>query len=874
MVKRILFLTVLFIGSYSYSYSYNYQDLLFQVYTNNIDTDATLNIKILRKKFYLPLEDLVEVLTLDIKYIKPLIKGNYFNKFNMQGNISTGIFKVNDLEIRAAKDSFITLQDQLFIESTFLEKLLNINISFIIKDLVLHINSSYKFPSEIQKAKLHNREYILSDNNQKHIKADYTKYKLLVPWFSTPLINLSLYYNKDNSYYNNTYILSNLALGMIFMGLDTKVYNTYSRNIYGQQNIFHSTTMNLSKQFINNKEYLRYLEIGDITSRSTPLINRNSSGRGVFISSDKSYDINENKTVNINGYLKDGWDVELYDGSSLIAYQSTPNKQHFYEFNNIPVYNGSNYFSLVFYGPFGEIIKQEKVVNLANSPVKRKQFAYTMSFFQYGKNLFDKQYYYYKSNEGGNNFSTYINLYYGIFDSLSFNFNYTTINNTKNVSNFFTQGLIFSWRELSLEAYIAEKTGYSNVATNVNLSGNVPFIGNFNLLYNSYNKIMSPLSMRYNLFYLKSSLEARYNKYFNLAGFSIPINIRYEHYNYLKLEQHSPKEENIFTIETSKYLGYRTSLNLAFDYSKQSRYYNYTIHPSIISRINNFSIQGDYQLSIYPTVRNNSFMVRTHYYFNNSMSASLGANFLFHDDYRKQYYFVAFSKNTNVGSFVANFSLNNAKDYIFSLYYNVSLGYISARHQLITSSRGDLLNNSTLVANMVIEDNSSRVISNNVVGAKLIINSTTYNEASDKKGQIIKTGLQPYKPLEVIINFSGIDNIMLMPKFMNQDYHLILRPSTVSVINVPFVFTGHIEGSIQHKIKDCKIFKAELINNNTKQDVIKTTTVEDNGLFTFENVPYGKYKVKYICRGDNTTTDQPINYITVNKDINYLYYNQ
>lgn len=873
MIKKILFLTVLFMYSASYVYASSYKELLFQVYTNNIDTEELINIKVLKNKFYLPLEDLLETFHFNVKYTYPfLIQGTYFNKFNIQGSTLTGIFQINNSEIKAAQDSFITLNNQLLIESTFLEKLFNITLNFKINDLELNINSIYKFPTEIQKIKLFNRNNYL--NEKRNIKTDYTKYNLLSPWFSAPLIDLSLSYNKSNSpYYNNSSISSNLALGMVFAGLNTTLYsNNYLRGLGDKNSLYSNTRIKLYKHFLGNQEYLRYLEIGDVNSRSTPLINNSRYGRGIFITSDSYYNINYNNTTNISGYLKDGWDVELYYNNSLIAYQGTPNKNHFYEFKDVLVYKGANYFTLIFYGPFGEVIKEPKVINLANSPVRQNHFSYTVALLQYEKSLFNKDYQNYLLNDS-NNLSSYLNLYYGILDNLSFNFNYTNINDKNSVNNFFTQGLIFSWQKLSLEAYISEKDGYRGAATSLNISSGFPTIGKFNLLYNNYNSIMSPLSKRYNLFYLKSSLEARYNNYIRLLGLNLPITVHYKNYNYLNIGSYVQNEEHLLAIETNKYLGYHTSLDLSFEYNKQGLFYNYNIHPVIISKINNLSFQGDYQFSIYPNLRNNYFLTRMSYNFRNSLSAFIGVNFFLNSNNNilSNTYSMGFAKNIQGGSLNINLSLRNKNNYNLNLYYNISLGYIPKFRKLITSN--NLINNSALLANMVVEDGSGNIISNSVKGVKLVINSARFAEESDENGHLVIKSLRPYQPINVTLDLSSVDNIMLLPKVTNPEYHIILKPSTVNAITIPFIFTGHIEGEIKYKNKSkntCRIFKVNLINN--KKDFIKNTTVDNSGSFSFGNIPYGKYQVKYRCVNLNKIkeiTDE----INVNNDINYIQYN-
>ncbi|MGD2055093.1 MAG: stalk domain-containing protein, partial [Gammaproteobacteria bacterium] len=55
------------------------------------------------------------------------------------------------------------------------------------------------------------------------------------------------------------------------------------------------------------------------------------------------------------GNLLPGWEVELYQNDRLIGYQSEPGEDGQYDFADIPLLYGRNYFRLVFYGPQGQV---------------------------------------------------------------------------------------------------------------------------------------------------------------------------------------------------------------------------------------------------------------------------------------------------------------------------------------------------------------------------------------------------------------------------------------------------------------------------------------------------------------------------------------
>lgn len=75
------------------------------------------------------------------------------------------------------------------------------------------------------------------------------------------------------------------------------------------------------------------------------------------------------------GDLLPGWEVELYHNDRLIGYQSTPTEGQ-YDFEDIPLLFGRNYFRLVFYGPQGQIREQEQLFELGQSLTKKGKHYY------------------------------------------------------------------------------------------------------------------------------------------------------------------------------------------------------------------------------------------------------------------------------------------------------------------------------------------------------------------------------------------------------------------------------------------------------------------------------------------------------------------
>jgi len=75
------------------------------------------------------------------------------------------------------------------------------------------------------------------------------------------------------------------------------------------------------------------------------------------------------------GDLLEGWEVELYRNNSLIGYQNTATGGQ-YDFQDVPLLYGDNYFRFVFYGPQGQIREEEQRFQLGDSLTRKGEFNY------------------------------------------------------------------------------------------------------------------------------------------------------------------------------------------------------------------------------------------------------------------------------------------------------------------------------------------------------------------------------------------------------------------------------------------------------------------------------------------------------------------
>lgn len=122
---------------------------------------------------------------------------------------------------------------------------------------------------------------------------------------------------------------------------------------------------------------LTYAAIGDVLPVNTGIGQTASFGRGLALSNVKT-DLADNRLVNFTGVIQAGWDVELYRNGILVA-NTLDIQQGRYEFTDIELLYGNNDFELVFYGPQGQIQREEKSYVVDSNSLLQGQSSFRFS---------------------------------------------------------------------------------------------------------------------------------------------------------------------------------------------------------------------------------------------------------------------------------------------------------------------------------------------------------------------------------------------------------------------------------------------------------------------------------------------------------------
>jgi len=131
-----------------------------------------------------------------------------------------------------------------------------------------------------------------------------------------------------------------------------------------------------------------HVEVGDVTSTSTPLVAATTIGRGVTVTNRPIGRADSFSKTNFEGELPRGWDAELYRNGQLLGFAESRADGR-YEFLDIALLYGQNRFEVVLYGPQGQIRRRQQTVTVGPDSIPPKQTYYWIGVDENGRDLVD-----------------------------------------------------------------------------------------------------------------------------------------------------------------------------------------------------------------------------------------------------------------------------------------------------------------------------------------------------------------------------------------------------------------------------------------------------------------------------------------------------
>lgn len=805
------------------------EELFMEPVIQKVPLDDLLTVIYEENTYYIGILDLARVLRIKLDTANGL-----------KGSFTGTPFTINlqDLPV----DQYKIIAGQTYFSLPFYEKLLNINMTADKFDMQLAVSADRNLP--ITTARLlegRQQNFTLSPQMDtfQNYSFDHQKWR-------APVIDLSLTkgiqvtdYNSNSQRYSNQTSYQ-ADIGMLAAGFDmyASIFGDRKINEYGPR-----ARMTVGRTFLEepqNPINLTTFEAGDVTGYNGTLFNNSASGRGVAASSFKDLVLSADKTIDINGPLSEGWQVELYQNNQLIGFRQSGSGGR-YQFANVPVSYGLNTFRLVFYGPYGEIQTEERQYYSGTSPVKTGEFGYVLNAYQKDRYLFEHNEPFVPDSD---RVTSDFTGYYGLNDTTSLISGFSQSPNEK-TNEMRTYGMVGAQKvfsAVSLQYNILYGFDNSAIGHHADAQGTLP-IGDIFTRYDYYGKLQTPISY-YNDQYLKDLGEVRLTGY--VAPIGVPYYVSYRRGSYQEsgndfqevhtrlspsfLNHYYVSLENIWYKDpTERYDDAVLMLQAQFDKLGISSQIRYRVEPS--GYLSALTQQVDYRWDKYTYIQANwDHDCRSNYTTDHDLDTfSIGAGRLF-----------------DFGGLNLTFSLDTDRNAAVSLTYNISLGKIPDQSRVFTNAQNKMSKRASIHTRVIDENN------NPIPDAKVNVSGLQNPIQTDEYGEFVVSDMEPYAKTILTLDSNSITDLSLVPE--NDTQKLVLRPGTVRPVEFKLAHLGGVEGWIQSS--DPQNYRLQLINS--KNEIIETKIPEADGSFIFDSIPFGKYTIRVCTLSDQVITQSNV----------------
>ncbi|MFA5403538.1 MAG: hypothetical protein WC358_01255 [Ignavibacteria bacterium] len=690
----------------------------------------------------------------------------------------------------------------MYISSDLYNKIFGIKLDFDFKQLKVFLTSSIKLPAEIERER-----DILRSNLEPSQGVDY-KADFISPRLrkvvGIGMMDWMLSYNHTSP--KNDFYSYNLSLGSEILGGDFNAFMTGNKD-----DILNNENINWRWRYADDKKFFKQGILGNLNLNSGLLYNT----QGFQITNSPPIARRTIGKYKIFDQTYPNWEVELYINNEFIDHTKANNNGYF-EFN-VPLLYGSNYITLKYFGPSGEIRNEERVIQVPFNFIPEKTVEYSLS----GGTLKSGNYdafsesslswgitqsltagsgLIYLNEPGLKKFYPSVNLSFRITDNLVFSSNfYNNIKGTASLSLLLPSQIFTT---ISFIRY-GKNDFFNPLQYNEerNITAYVPLtFKNFSTSFRI--NARNVLSDNFNFIFLNGGLFANYNR---LQG-SIITN-------------------GTWTKTTGNYSesGLRSTISVSYRLLSDLLIRQQTDAEHSQGKVISTGIYID--KSIFKTGWLTVFVSRD--YNQNSYSGGLTFRYDF-----------SFSRFTS-----GYFSSNTEWNFVQSI--NGSAGFDQYKGKIITDNQ-NMVSRGALTMVPFIDYNNNDVLDNNErtlnTGFNTTVNAGKFIKSSDRNNSWY-IDLDPYETYHLEVNPVSFDNPLLRPKY--KSYSVTVDPNRFKVIPIPVFISGIISGNVWLKTesgaKGISMLKIILESVDGKFKFEKLSF--SDGEFIFDNIPPGKYKV-------------------------------
>ena len=764
-------------------------------------------------------------LAIDADIGNGVASGFYFNEKNtLYLDTSRNEIILKGVSSHYDKHLVYVLDDDIYIEASLLSKWLNITINANLLASSVKITSDEQFPFIVR---IKREEQIAKINS--HLKNDtpyfpyhYEPYDMWnVPFIDQTFESSSRHSDTEttNTLRSTTYMTSDL------LGMESSLYLFVT-----DQDVLDDFRFTLGKKdpehellgFAQASEY----SMGSISEpRLKNLTIPGDQEPGFLVSNFPLDRQNEYDRHRFRGNLLPGWEVELYRNDQLIGYQSKAIDGQ-YDFDDIPILYGRNYFRLVFYGPQGQVREQGEVFELGQSLTEKGKHYYRAlaSDNERGGSRATAQYDIGLSNQISASF---------IGASIPLNVTITTVEQ----HNYVQAGLRGFWKSLFATVDLIDDID-GGEAINFDLQtgiGSTSFKFNHIIMNHFFSEEYRLTAQEY-----KSDTEIRIDTAIPPSLLPrIPFGLE------LRMSDFVSGNDRNELINRLSLQTYGLSLSNQLTYVQNSAAQNlFTGTFGLSSYIDRIGIRGTVNYAFQPIdeITNVNITIRPPIY--KRFQFTYGLNYTIRADLAE----VSASASKAIGKYNLSLGARYNTDDVISLDARFSIGLgREPREKKWEPNALAIAGRGSVSARVFLDNNQDGIFNGGDEPLENIgfsINGGSQKIKTDVNGIAFITGIPEHRPSNLAIQESTLEDPLWTTAL--DGVRIVPRPGQAMQLDFPVFTSGEIDGTI-YLVKGGKSIgagrvKVEVVDDSGR--VVRSSTTEYDGFYVVSNIPLGIYSVR------------------------------
>lgn len=718
-----------------------------------------------------------------------------------------------------------------YVRTDILNQILPLDVELDFSDLTLDINTRKKLPYELEKDR-RQRQSSLEDEDEADapdLEFIPNTYRLFAPH----MFNLSEQMAVDGT--------NGLTSGTTVSGFGD-LFGTsadYTANMYydsGNKPELQDLRLRLTRRNFGDGALpfgLKLAQVGDVSAKPSPLIDKTVFGRGLYLSSASTTTGNQSfDEVTIQGTGQPGWEVEIYRGNELLDFGFIDERGE-YRFESVPLQYGRNQMRIVLYGPQGEVIEETRDFQIKTNRLRSGETNFEAGLIDFRQPLFDVDE---RGPKGGQNegLSGYLRVNRGINHWLT---GFATLNRTPvddSAETYATVGAEFNALGGlgQVEAYKQQGGGevldtrftrsFAGVNTNIRAS-----------VFRDFESREAGFGDNAKTF----EGEFRAAKSFNLSFGQTGINFRTRH-----TKREDGDSNTNTTLQNSLGVG-KFNFNNSFIVAHRNNKHESTTGQFSVSTplSDRLHMRTTLDYDVYPKNGLDFSRLNLRYTDHDKFSATLDARQGIEDSSQTN---VTLGAAYDFGTFTGGIDTGWSRQDGFDMLVRASttFGPDGEDDEYVFTSEYTGFN--TALKIRLFEDLDMDGVfdpeDRPVEGGRVFVNRAR-SDRSDADGYIEILGAGPPGLVEIKVDQEALPNPFLAG--LKDGYRTILRPRTKPLVNYALVQTGSIDGVI--RFPDGRAVPGVIIQllNENGLPVAEATTLSD-GYYVFEFVKPGTYTVR------------------------------